>query len=172
MQAARWFGEGRRNAWIAAELRVGLRQVEKWRQAWRQGGAGALRSKGPHRRQRLDDAMVARLEAELNRGPAAHGYADDQRWTLGRMAALIGELFAVDCTLLGGCGVTAGRCRFPDAGRSSVTTRPSKCGKSGCGRRWNHRGRPGRLDLFRGRDRSRAQAAPGAPGAGGDGVRG
>ncbi|GAA2168210.1 hypothetical protein GCM10009727_89470 [Actinomadura napierensis] len=29
MQAAQWFGEERPNAWIAAELRAGLRQVEK-----------------------------------------------------------------------------------------------------------------------------------------------
>ncbi|MEU8347894.1 winged helix-turn-helix domain-containing protein [Spirillospora sp. NPDC048832] len=101
MQAAQWFGEGRPNAWIAAELRVGLRQVEKWRQAWRQGGAEALRSRGPHRRPRLDDAAFARLEAELNRGPAAHGYADDQRWTLGRVAALISRLFGIDYTLPG-----------------------------------------------------------------------
>ncbi|WP_207944784.1 winged helix-turn-helix domain-containing protein [Actinomadura rubrisoli] len=101
MQAAQWFGEGRPNAWIATELRVGVRQVEKWRQAWRQGGAEALRSRGPHRRQRLDEAMFARLEAELNRGPAAHGYADDQRWTLGRVAALIGELFGIGYSLPG-----------------------------------------------------------------------
>jgi transposase len=101
MQAAQWFGEGRPNAWIAAELRVGVRQVEKWRQAWRRGGAEALRSRGPHRRPRLDDAAFARLEAELNRGPAAHGYADDQRWTLGRVAALIKGLFGIEYTLSG-----------------------------------------------------------------------
>jgi transposase len=101
MQAGQWFGEGRPNAQIAAELRVGLRQVEKWRQTWREGGAEALRSKGPHRRQRLDDAQFARLEAELNRGPAAYGYADDQRWTPGRVAALIKELFGIGYTLPG-----------------------------------------------------------------------
>ncbi|MBG6088099.1 winged helix-turn-helix domain-containing protein [Actinomadura viridis] len=101
MQAAQWFGEGRANVWIAAELRVGLRQVEKWRQAWRQGGAEALRSKGPHGRPRLDEAQFAQLEAELNRGPAAHGYADDQRWTLGRIAALITDLFGIGYSLPG-----------------------------------------------------------------------
>ncbi|GAA2165359.1 hypothetical protein GCM10009727_83930 [Actinomadura napierensis] len=101
MQAAQWFAEGRPNAWVAAELRVGLRQVEKWRQAWRAGGTEALRSKGPHGRPRLDDAQFALLEAELNRGPAAHGYADDQRWTLGRVAGLINKLFAIDYTVPG-----------------------------------------------------------------------
>ncbi|MDL4818574.1 helix-turn-helix domain-containing protein [Actinomadura opuntiae] len=56
---------------------------------------------GPHERLRLDQAQFAKLEAELNRGPAAHGYADDQRWTLGRMTALIKELFGIDYTLPG-----------------------------------------------------------------------
>jgi hypothetical protein len=41
------------------------------------------------------------LEAELNRGPAAHGYADDQRWTLGRVAALIKDMFGIGYTLPG-----------------------------------------------------------------------
>ncbi|WP_433461960.1 hypothetical protein [Spirillospora sp. CA-128828] len=46
--------------WIAADLRVGLRLVQKWRRAWRGGGAEALWSKGSHRRPRLDDAAFAR----------------------------------------------------------------------------------------------------------------
>ncbi|WP_075898994.1 helix-turn-helix domain-containing protein [Actinomadura sp. CNU-125] len=98
MQAAQWFTEGRPNARIAADLRVGLRQVEKWRRAWHEGGAGALRSKGPHGRPRLDQAAFARLEAELNRGPAAHGWAHDQRWTLDRVAEVIRRLFGIDYT--------------------------------------------------------------------------
>lgn len=98
MRAAQWFGEGRPNAWIAAELRVGLRQVEKWRQAWRRGGAEGLRSKGPHGRARLDEAQFARLEAELNRGPAAHGWVEDQRWTLERVAEVISRLFGIGYT--------------------------------------------------------------------------
>jgi transposase len=82
MQAAQCFAEGRPNARIAAELRVGLRQVKKWRRAWREGGAEALRSKGPHGRPRLDQAAFARLEAELNRGPT-HGWAhySGGRWS-------------------------------------------------------------------------------------------
>jgi transposase len=98
MQAAQCFAEGRPNARIAAELRVGLRQVEKWRRAWREGGVEALRSKGPHGRPRLDQGAFARLEAELNRGPAAHGWAHDQRWTLERVAEVIRRLFGIDYT--------------------------------------------------------------------------
>ncbi|WP_225992792.1 winged helix-turn-helix domain-containing protein [Actinomadura rudentiformis] len=75
--------------------------MEKWRRAWREGGVEALRSKRPHRRTRLDDAAFARLEAELNCGPAAHGYGGDQRWTLGRVTALIRRLFGIDYSLPG-----------------------------------------------------------------------
>lgn len=58
MQAAWWCAEGRPHARIAAELRVGLRQAEKWRRAWREGGAEALRSNGLHGRSRLDRIEV------------------------------------------------------------------------------------------------------------------
>ncbi|MFB9677402.1 helix-turn-helix domain-containing protein [Streptosporangium vulgare] len=36
---------------------------------------------------------MQRLEAELERGPAVHGWRSDQRWTLARVAVLIAELF-------------------------------------------------------------------------------
>jgi len=35
-------------------------------------------------RERLSLQQWARLEAELRKGPLAHGFAGDQRWTLGR----------------------------------------------------------------------------------------
>ena len=47
------------------------------------------------RRERL------RLEAELRKGPLAHGFAGDQRWTLGRIKTLIGKLFHVGYTVEG-----------------------------------------------------------------------
>lgn len=43
----------------------------------------------------------ARLEAELRRGPLAHGFSYDQRWTLVRIRALIGRLFDIGYTLQG-----------------------------------------------------------------------
>jgi hypothetical protein len=39
----------------------------------------------------------ARLAAQLERGPAAHGF-DDQRWTLKRIAVLIARLFGITYT--------------------------------------------------------------------------
>ena len=41
---------------------------------------------------RLSDAQLQRLRTELERGPAEHGWAD-QRWTLARVATVIGRLF-------------------------------------------------------------------------------
>lgn len=37
----------------------------------------------------------------LKAGPAAHGWVDDQRWTLARVADLVGRLFGVGYTLRG-----------------------------------------------------------------------
>jgi len=50
---------------------------------------------------RLSAAQLARLRAELDKGPAVHGWAEDLRWTLERVATLIGRLFHVRCTLRG-----------------------------------------------------------------------
>jgi putative transposase len=69
--------------------------------AWRDGGTEALRSKGPVSRERLSPQQWARLELELRRGPLAHGFANDQRWTLGRIKTLIGKLFHVGYTVEG-----------------------------------------------------------------------
>jgi putative transposase len=52
-------------------------------------------------RERLSPAQWARLEAELRKGPLAHGFAADQRWTLGRIKTLIGKLFHVGYTIEG-----------------------------------------------------------------------
>lgn len=41
----------------------------------------------------LNDAQAERLQAELDAGPAAHGWSEDQRWTLARVAELIHRLF-------------------------------------------------------------------------------
>jgi transposase len=61
----------------------------------------ALRSKGPVSREKLSAQQWARLELELSRGPLAHGFAGDQRWTLGRIKTLIGRLFHVGYTVEG-----------------------------------------------------------------------
>jgi putative transposase len=61
-----------------------------------------LASKGPGGEPcRLDADQLAALEAALDAGPAAHGWIEDQRWTLARAALLLKELFGVDYTLTG-----------------------------------------------------------------------
>jgi transposase len=65
------------------------------------GGTGALRSKGPVSREKLSPQQWARLELELRKGPLAHGFAGDQRGTLGRIKTLIGKLFHIGYTVEG-----------------------------------------------------------------------
>jgi putative transposase len=87
---------------IAGELRVSTKSVYQWRRAWRAGGEEALASKGPGGSAcRLDEGQLARLRAALEAGPAAHGWAEDQRWTLTRATALVMGLFGVCYTLRG-----------------------------------------------------------------------
>ena len=75
LDAVARFEAGDRNKAIAAALRVSERP-------------------------RLSGAQVARLERELERGPLAHGWAD-QRWTLARVKKLIGRLFRISYTVEG-----------------------------------------------------------------------
>jgi transposase len=95
------FKDGESTREIARDLRVSERSVGRWRAAWQRGGIEALRSKGPVSREKLTGAQWARLEAELERGPLAHGFAEDQRWTLSRVKALIGRLFHLGYTIEG-----------------------------------------------------------------------
>jgi putative transposase len=101
LEAAGRFACGDDTGKIAADLRVTERTVRRWRQAWRDGGTAALRSRGPVAPERLSPRQWARLEAELRKGPMAHGFASDQRWTLGRIKTLIGKLFHVGYTVEG-----------------------------------------------------------------------
>ena len=86
---------------IAHDLRVTEGSVRRWQRAWRDGGIEALWSRGPVSREKLSPQQWARLEAELRKGPLAHGFANDQRWTLGRIKTLIGKLFHVGYTVEG-----------------------------------------------------------------------
>jgi len=101
LEAAGRFAAGGRVSEIARDLRVTPGSVRRWRRAWRHGGTTALKSTGPLSRERLSSRQWARLEAELRRGPLAHGFADDQRWTLSRIKTLIGRLFRVGYTVEG-----------------------------------------------------------------------
>ena len=102
LQAAEMFAKDEDPVLIARSLRVSAKSVYQWRRAWRAGGQDALASKGAGGSQcRLDEAQLGQLRAALEAGPAAHGWADDQRWTLARAAALAARLFGTSYTLRG-----------------------------------------------------------------------
>ena len=102
LQAAEMFAQDMPVDEIARRFRVSHNAVYAWRRRWRQGGEAALVSKGPSGTDcRLSTGQQEQLAAALREGPAAHGYVEDRRWTLARVADLINELFGVRYTLRG-----------------------------------------------------------------------
>ncbi|MFI2372111.1 helix-turn-helix domain-containing protein [Streptomyces sp. NPDC018833] len=100
LKAAERFARGEASSLIAKELRVSVRSVQRWRQAWDEGGPRVLRSQGPASLPRLSEQQFAQLEAELAKGSAAHGW-EDQRWTLSRVKTVIGRRFHLTYTIQG-----------------------------------------------------------------------
>ncbi|MFI5681764.1 winged helix-turn-helix domain-containing protein [Streptomyces cellulosae] len=100
LQAGERFARGGRTSDIAKDLRVSERSVERWRHDWREGGMAGLKSKGPAKLPKLSDERFARLEEELAKGPAAHGW-EDQRWTLERVRTVIGRRCRISCSIAG-----------------------------------------------------------------------
>jgi putative transposase len=102
LQAAEMFAQGTSQAEVARSLRVSPMSASRWYRSWQAGGTAALASKGPAGWPcRLNEKQRERLEAELAAGPAAHGWSEDQRWTLARIAKLIARLFRVRYSLRG-----------------------------------------------------------------------
>jgi transposase len=102
LSAAAMFEHGMDPVQVAHELRVSTKSAYQWRRRWRAGGTAALASRGAGGAVcRLSAAQLARLRAALDAGPAAWGWAEDQRWTLQRVTRLIGRLFHVRYTLRG-----------------------------------------------------------------------
>ena len=104
LSAAAMYEHDMKPVQVAHELRVSTKSAYLWRRRWRAGGIAALASKGAGGAVcRLGAAQMARLRAALDQGPAAWGWAEDQRWTLERVATLIGRLFHIRYTLRGTC---------------------------------------------------------------------
>jgi len=102
LQAARLFEQDMDAHEIARILRVSMKSVYQWRQAWRAGGDAALASKGPGGNAcKLDEQQLARLRDALDAGPAAYGWDAGKQWTLAQVAVLITRLFGVSYTLRG-----------------------------------------------------------------------
>ncbi len=100
LQAVKMFEQRAPAAQIAAELRVTVRSVRRWRKDWLAAGPAGLASRGQAARCRLDEGQLAELEATLEAGPLAAGY-EDQRWTLARIRDLVARKFRVHYTVPG-----------------------------------------------------------------------
>ena len=79
---------------VARVLEVSTKSAYQWRRTWAAGGVAALVSKGAAGPDpKLSQAQLSRLKTQLELGPAAAGYGEDQRWTLARVVALIATMF-------------------------------------------------------------------------------
>ena len=101
LAAAEMIEAGASDREVAKRFRVSRMSANRWRRALAAGGREALASKGAGGAQcKLTPAQVAELEAVLDAGPAAAGYAD-QCWTLARVAEQAWRRFGVEYTLAG-----------------------------------------------------------------------
>ena len=116
-------------------------------------------------RERLSPQQWARLELELRKGPLAHGFANDQRWTLGRIKTLIGNLFHVGYTVEGTSKLMR-RHGWPAQVPVRQALERDEDAVAVCKAEvWpeiKHGTRPGRLRLLRGWSEPGAEAADGA----------
>src|SRR5690348_3958586 len=86
---------------IAKRFRVSRMSANRWRRALAVGGKQALASRGAGgARCKLTPAQLGELEAVLDAGPTAWGWAD-QCWTLARIAELVRRRFGIEYTLAG-----------------------------------------------------------------------
>src|ERR1700761_6809156 len=85
---------------VARRFRVSRMSANRWRRALARGGRPCLESKGAGGAKcKLTPAQLAELETVLDAGPAVSGWAEDQRWTLARIAGLVRRRFRVEYTL-------------------------------------------------------------------------
>jgi transposase len=99
LQAAELFTHGMSAVEVADRLRVSTKSAYAWRREWMRGGTAALTSQGPAGGPcKLTAQQLMRLQSALDAGPAVHGWNEDQRWTLARVAQLIRTLFHISYT--------------------------------------------------------------------------
>jgi transposase len=87
--------QGLRLREVARRVHASVSSVSQWRNAWRQGGDGALAAKPvPGRPRKLTDAQRQQLLNLLLQGARANGFPNEL-WTLTRIAAVIRVHFGV-----------------------------------------------------------------------------
>jgi transposase len=95
LRAAELFAAGVRQGEVARQLEVSAQAVSVWHARWRQGGAEALRSRGPSGPvARLSDQQLAQVEQALLEGATANGFIGEL-WTLNRIALVTERLTGV-----------------------------------------------------------------------------
>ena len=101
LAAAEMIEAGARDQEIARRFRVSRMSANRWRRALAAGGREALATKGAGGAKcKLSPVQLAGLQAVLEAGPAACGYAD-QCWTLARIAEQVWQRFGAEYTLAG-----------------------------------------------------------------------
>jgi transposase len=96
LQAADLFARDVPVAQIARQLQVSRNAVYIWRRRWLSDKEAGLVSKGPSGTTcRLSQLQLETLAAALRESPAAHGFGEDQRWTLASIADLVARQFHV-----------------------------------------------------------------------------
>ena len=101
LAAAEMMEAGASDREIAKRFRVSRMSANRWRRALAAGGREALASKGAGGAKcKLSPAQRGELDAVLEAGPAACGYAD-QCWTLARIAEVVHQRFRTGYTLAG-----------------------------------------------------------------------
>jgi putative transposase len=101
LAAAEMIEAGASDREIARRFRVSQMSANRWRRMLAAGGRAALASKGAGGAKcKLTPVQLGELEAVLDAGPAAAGYAD-QCWTLARIADQVWQRFGVGYTLAG-----------------------------------------------------------------------
>jgi transposase len=89
MKAAALFGQGKSQAEVVRALQVSRQTASRWHADWKARGKNGLKAAGrAGRKPRLTPGQLRKVEAELLRGPKAHGYATEL-WTLPRVAGVI-----------------------------------------------------------------------------------
>ena len=101
LEAAELIEAGASDQEIAKRFRVSRMSANRWRRALAAGGRRALVSKGAGGAKcKLTQVQRAELEAVLEAGPGACGYAD-QCWTLARIVDQVWRRFGAEYTLAG-----------------------------------------------------------------------
>jgi putative transposase len=101
LAAAEMIEAGASDREVARRFRVSQMSANRWRRMLAAGGRAALASKGAGGAKcKLTPVQLDELEAVLDAGPAAAGYAD-QCWTLARIADQAWQRFGVEYTLAG-----------------------------------------------------------------------